>query len=103
MSTELFDARGIADDIHNAAKVPESKNEEIYTMTMQMIGQLAKEMDARGMSMSEQRTRMGRKKDELIKELVSLRERGILKAEDSEPRKERPVRVVKASQVARAS
>lgn len=103
MSTELFDAKGLADDIHNAAKVPESKNEEIYTMTMQMIGQLAKEMDARGMTMNEQRTRMGRKKDELIKELISLRERGILKGEAEEPRKDRPVRAIKAEQVARVS
>ena len=50
MSTELFDAQGMADEIHRAAKVPEKKNEEIYTMTLQMIGQLVNEMDLRGMT-----------------------------------------------------
>lgn len=90
MSTELYDARDLADQIHDAARVPESKNEEVYAMTMQMIGTLIKAMDEAGMTMAEQRRRMGDKTSELVKELTVLRENGVLRGEDDEPRKPRP-------------
>jgi hypothetical protein len=78
LSTELYDAKDIADDIHELAKVPPLLNDHIYGMTIQMIEALILGMDEAGMTMTEQRTRMGRKKDELITELVRLRDEGVL-------------------------
>jgi predicted transcriptional regulator len=78
MSTELFDAKNISDDIHEIAGVPEKENPDIFAMTVAMIADLIIQMDSYNMSMNEQRTRMGRKKDELITELKRLKEEGIL-------------------------
>jgi uncharacterized protein (UPF0297 family) len=78
MSTELYDAKQLADEIHEIAKVPPDLNEHIYGMTLQMIEHLIGAMDQYGLTMNEQRTKMGRKKDELITELVRLRDEGIL-------------------------
>jgi predicted negative regulator of RcsB-dependent stress response len=82
MSTELYDAKNLADDIHDIAKVPPALNEHIYGMTLAMIEALIRAMDDANMSMAEQRIRMGKKKDELISELISLRDRRIVFSPD---------------------
>jgi predicted transcriptional regulator len=97
MSTELFDAKNISDDIHEIAGVPESLNPEIFAMTVAMLADLIIQMDSRGMSMNEQKTRMGRKKDELINELKRLKEEGIVFS--GEPRQPIKKRMVKADQI----
>lgn len=86
MSTELFDAKNIVDEIHHIANVPEEKNDFVYTMTLAHIGSLINEMDRKGMTMAEQRQRMGAKKDELIGELIRLREQGVLRGDGEEGR-----------------
>jgi hypothetical protein len=78
LSTELYEAKQMADEIHETAQVPPDLNEHIYGMTIQMIEHLIGAMDWHGLSMNEQRTKMGRKKDELITELVRLRDEGVL-------------------------
>ena len=94
MSTELFEAKAMADEIHDAAGVPEARNPDVYTMTIDMITRVIVGMDAHGMSMAQQRTLMGRKKDELIVELKRLREQGVLNGDAGLlNRKAAPVRV----------
>ena len=93
MSTELFEAKALADEIHHASDVPEEKNNEIYNITLTHIGTLILEMDRKGLTMDEQRTRMGKKKDELIGELKNLRARGILRGDNNEGRMAEPTRI----------
>jgi len=85
MSTELFDAKGIADEIHYAANVPESRNPEVYIMTVQMLGQMVGNMDKYGLTMAEQRRRISAKKDELIGELRALVAQGKLYPDPDRP------------------
>lgn len=82
MSTELFEAKGLADEIHHAARVSEKHNPEIYMMTIGHIESLIKAMDDAGLTMADQRKRMGAKKDELIGELKRLRDQGVLRTGD---------------------
>lgn len=82
MSTELFEAKGLADEIHHAARIPEKLNPEIYNMTLNHIETLINAMDAAGFTMKQQRQRMGKKKDELIGELRRLRDKGVLRTGD---------------------
>jgi hypothetical protein len=92
MSTELYDAKDLADEIHAIAGVPPDKNDSvIYEMTLQHIATLLKAMDEAGLTMDEQRRRVGKKKDELIGELIRLREQGTLKGEAEGDRKDKPV------------
>lgn len=84
MSTELYDAKDMADQIFDLAGVDPEANENndyLHTMAIQQIGHLITEMDARGMTMNEQRIRMGRKKDELVSELIRLRNAGVIKGQ----------------------
>ncbi len=99
MSTELFDAKGIADEIHEIANVPPALNDpHFYNTTIAHLETLIKAMDEYGMTMGEQRMRVGRKKDELISELIRLRERGVAVGY-GEPRRPRHVSKVDMSRI----
>jgi len=99
MSTELFDAKNLADEIHLAANVPEAKNEDIYNMTLAHLGSFVHSMDLDGMTMAEQRRRVGEKKDELIKALIKLREEGVLHGDGEEGRPRAKPRTVNAGAI----
>lgn len=100
MSTELYEAKDIVDQIFATAQVPPERNDEIiYNMAMQHIGSLIHEMDLRGITMNEQRVRMGRKKDELISELIRLRENGTLEGPNGYERK--PTATIHISQISK--
>jgi hypothetical protein len=86
--------KSVPEDIHYLAGVPPSKNPDIYQMTVAMIAAVVDHCEKAGLSRDESRALMGKKKDELISELISLRERGILIGESDEPRKSKPVRKV---------
>lgn len=94
MSTELYDAKDIVDDIFFQAKVPTDLEEDhYYNRSMLIIGHLVKAMDECGMTMDEQRRRVGAKKDELIRELIRLREQGVIRTGDEGQPIAKPIRV----------
>ena len=99
MSTELFEAKGLADEIHDAARVPQELNDPIiYNRTLEHIETLIKAMDEAGFTMNEQRSRMGKKKDELISELTRLRDSGVLRSGDERQPMSQPL-MLHASQI----
>lgn len=69
--------KSVPDDIHDLAGVPSAKNEHLYRMTVEMISAAMDSWEKDGLSFNEQKAALGKKKDELISELISLRERGI--------------------------
>lgn len=92
MSTELFEAKGLADEIHDIAEVPPELNDaHIYNLTLQHLETLIKAMDEAGLTMDEQRRRMGKKKDELISELIRLRAQGVLRGKTERFLKSAPI------------
>jgi hypothetical protein len=91
--------KSVPQDIHDLAGVPPDKNPDIYQMTVQMIGAVVDHCEKAGLSLEESKRVMGKRKDELIRELISLRDQGVLIGESDKPRREKPVRHFKMRDV----